>query len=92
MKKILIILFVITGATAAYADYSKNPYCRGYGILEQTERQKCLEANGDVSKTMVSGNGIETKQLKDKTSKFLNKLGLNTNSTLLKTGKYSENK
>mgnify|MGYP006122542741 CR=1 FL=1 len=92
MRKILIILIVITGATAAYADYSKNPYCRGYGILEQTERQKCLEANGVVSKPMMTGNGVDTKQLKDKTGKFFKKLGLNTDSKLLKTGKYSESK
>ena len=51
MKNIIYALIIVfLGSNLAYADYSKNPNCRGYGILEHEERQKCLQANKDVVK------------------------------------------
>ena len=43
MKKIIIsINVVLFNTTLVFADYSNNPDCRGYRLLETKEKQKCL--------------------------------------------------
>ena len=94
MKKTIIssiILFIFT--TASYADYSNNPNCRGFGITQHEERQLCLKANDVAKNKILNEQGkMSTKGIKEKTGKFFKKLGVNTDSKLFKTGKYSENK
>ena len=100
MKKIiysLILVFVSTNL--AYADYSNNPNCRGYGILQHEERQKCLQANPQTTKKQTKilneSGQLNTTGMKKTGSKIMEKLGnigLNTDSKLLKTGKYKEKK
>ena len=100
MKNIIYTLIIIfLSSNVAYADYSKNPNCRGYGILESGERQKCLQANqglGDEKTKILTESGkIDTSGIKKSGSKIiksLEKIGLNTDSKLLKTGKYKEKK
>ncbi|MDC0437481.1 hypothetical protein OAL84_00325 [Pelagibacteraceae bacterium] len=94
MKKIIISsLFIFTITSTAYADYSNNPHCRGFGILQLEERQKCVEANGIVNGKIVDNQGkLNIKNFRAKTGKFLNKMNVNTDSKLFKTGKYSEKK
>ena len=90
MKKILIISFItLFSASTLYADYSNNPKCKGYGILETEERKRCLAANQGIQDTKKS---INTGTLREKTGNFFDKLGVNTDSKLFKTGKYSEKK
>ena len=94
MKKTIIssiILFIFT--TASYADYSNNPKCKGFGIMQHKERQACLKYNGVEKNKILNEQGkISTKGIREKTGKFFKKLGVNTDSKLFKTGKYSENK
>ena len=89
-------LIIIFCSTSSYADYSNNPHCKGYGIVQYEERQKCLSANQSADKgekrvkitdgkISVDGQGIKKKIF----NKFGN-LGLNTDSKLLKTGKYAK--
>ena len=98
MKKILISLSVIFFCTYSYADYSTNPKCRGYSVLEQGERQKCVAANKNLPINLKKSKKITKvaipapEDLKEKTSGFLKKLKVNTDSKLLKTGKYSDKK
>ena len=98
MKKIIISIIVIfLNSTVVFADYSNNPDCRGYGLLETKEKQKCLEANKNLpkkeKKNFLTGDGkLNTSNIREKTGKFFKKLGVNTDSTLFKTGKYSEKK
>mgnify|MGYP006104155141 CR=1 FL=1 len=99
MKKIITsVLILLFSSTISYADYSNNPNCRGYGIIEIKERKKCLEANPVVkdSKNKVNVTydkiNVDTSGIRNKTGNFFKKLGVNTDSKLLKTGKYSENK
>tara|TARA_A100001015_G_C14489268_1_gene518597 strand:- start:145 stop:441 length:297 start_codon:yes stop_codon:yes gene_type:complete len=98
MKKIIILIIVIfLNNTLAFADYSNNPDCRGYGLLETKEKQKCLEANKNLpkkeKKKLLSKDGkLNTSNIREKTGKFFKKLGVNTDSTLFKTGKYSDKK
>ena len=98
MKKIIIsIIVVLFNTTLVFADYSNNPDCRGYGLLETKEKQKCLEANKNLpkkeKKNFLTGDGkLNTSNIREKTGKFFKKLGVNTDSTLFKTGKYSEKK
>ena len=98
MKKIIIsIIVVLFNTTLVFADYSNNPDCRGYGLLETKEKQKCLEANKNLpkkeKKNFLTGDGkLNTSNIRQKTGKFFKKLGVNTDSTLFKTGKYSEKK
>ena len=90
MKKILIISFItLLSASTLHADYSNNPKCEGYGILETEERKKCLATNQGIQETKKSINIVT---IKEKTGNFFNKLGVNTDSKLFKTGKYSEKK
>ena len=103
MKKIILstIIFLFS-LSYSYADYSNNPNCRGYGILETVERQNCLEANKGLSpvkkdakvKTNIlrEDGKIDTSGIRNVTGGFFKKLGLNTDSKLFKSGKYSENK
>ena len=105
MKNIIISLLILMASSSfAYADYSKNPNCRGFGILEVKERQKCLEANpkktnnsSSNGKLLNESGQIDTSGIKNKTKKMMKSLGkmginINTDSKLFKTGKYSENK
>lgn len=101
MKNIIYALIIVfLCSNLAYADYSKNPNCRGYGILEHEERQKCLQANQglvkkDKRKILNKSAKIDTTVIKktgSKIMKSLEKIGLNTDSKLLKTGKYKEKK
>jgi len=90
MKKILIISFITLFSTSSlYADYSSNPKCKGYGILEVEERKRCLAANQGIQD---SNKKINTSALREKTGNFFKKIGVNTDSKLFKTGKYSEKK
>ena len=99
MKNILYALVVIfISSNVAYADYSNNPHCRGYGILEHDERQKCLQANKGLvkekkTKIFSESGKLNTSSIKKTGSKImegLEKIGLNTDSKLLKTGKYKD--
>jgi hypothetical protein len=102
MKNIIYTLIIIfLSSSIAYADYSNNPLCRGYGILETGERQKCLQANQGVvaakekTKILTESGQLDTSVIKKSGSKImesLEKIGLNTDSKLLKTGKYKEKK
>ena len=109
MKKIMLIsITILFCSSTSYADYSKNPNCRGYGLFQQAERNNCLEANRGLSsssstaattnskkpkKKFLRDDGkIDTSGIRNSTGKLFNKLGVNTDSKLLKTGKYSENK
>jgi hypothetical protein len=93
MKTILSIIVVLMFTTILHADYSNNPNCKGYGILQHQEKQKCLAENPAAKKKSIVKDGkIDTSGIRDKTGKIFKKLGLNTDSKLLKTGKYSENK
>ena len=98
MKKIIIYIIVLLfNTTFAFADYSNNPNCRGYGLLETKERQKCLEANKNLSKKekknfLTEDGKLNSSKIREKTGKFFKKLGVNTDSTLFKTGKYSDKK
>ena len=101
MKNIIYALIIVfLCSNLAYADYSKNPNCRGYGILDHEERQKCLQANQglvkkDKRKIFNESGKIDTTVIKKTGSKFmksLEKIDLNTDSKLLKTGKYKEKK
>ena len=41
MKKIITsVLILLFSSTISYADYSNNPNCRGYGIIEIKERKR----------------------------------------------------
>jgi hypothetical protein len=89
MKNIIYALIIVfLSSNLAYADYSKNPNCRGYGIIEHEERQKCLQAN----QGLVKKDKTVIKKAGSKFMKSLEKIGLNTDSKLLKTGKYKEKK
>ena len=97
MKKILMSsLIIIFCSTSSYADYSKNPYCKGYGIVQYEERQKCLSANQSADKgekriKITDGKiSVDAQGVKKKMFKKFGNLGLNTDSKLLKTGKYAK--
>ena len=97
MKKILMTSFImIFCSTSSYADYSNNPHCRGYGIVQNAEKQKCLEANKSLVKKekrikIQDGKiAVDTKDIKEKIFKKFGSIGLNTDSKLLKTGKYAK--
>tara|TARA_B100001057_G_scaffold365967_1_gene369185 strand:- start:2364 stop:2669 length:306 start_codon:yes stop_codon:yes gene_type:complete len=101
MKNIIYtIIIIFISSTLAYADYSKNPHCRGYGILEHEERQKCLKANQGLvkkerTKILNESGQLDTSAVKKtgkKIMKGFEKIGLNTDSKLFKTGKYKEKK
>jgi len=91
MKKIIIsTLIILFSSTISYADYSNNPNCRGFGILQTKERQICLEANSGLAKK--ERKNIMEIDVRAKTGNIFKKLGVNTDSKLFKTGKYSEKK
>ena len=95
MKKLIITsVFLILSSGIVYAEYSNNPHCRGYGIVETEERKKCLTANANLSpenkKKSVSQAGIKSKA--KGFLKGIGDLGINTDSKLFKTGKYSKDK
>ena len=98
MKNIIfLIIFTFISSGISYADYSDNPKCRGYGILETNERKKCLAANQGTKekRKLLTQDGkinIDTSSIRQKSGNFFKKLGVNTDSKLLKTGKYSEKK
>ena len=99
MKKIIIsTLIILFSSTISYADYSNNPNCRGFGVLQTKERQICLEANSGLAKKerkkiIVDGKiALDTAGVRTKTGNMFKKLGVNTDSKLFKTGKYSEKK
>ena len=94
MKNIILTLVILfVGTNIASADFSKNPKCRGYGILEQKIRKECLAANNNLKQTQDTSNVKKKSEKKEKTTKkILKRLKLNTDSKLFKTGKYSTNK
>ena len=95
MKKLIIIfvLFILSSGIV-YANYSNNPHCRGFGIVETEERKKCLAANANLlpenKKKLVGQGGIKNKA--KGFFKGIGDLGINTDSKLFKTGKYSKDK
>ena len=93
MKNIILTLVILfVGTNIASADFSKNPKCRGYGILEQKIRKECLAANNNLKQTQDTSNVKNKFALGEKSKKILKRLKLNTDSKLFKTGKYSTNK
>ena len=88
MKNIIIVLIIsIFSSGLVLADYSNNPKCRGYGILQTSEKNNCLEANRGNNATL-NNDGSKMQSFKEKAGKLFKGAGLNTDSTLFKTGKY----